>query len=158
MSTTKKYKAIAAMAENRVIGNAGDIPWHLPEDFKWFKKTTMGGILVMGRKTYDSIGRPLPGRETYVLSRSPRDIDGVHSFTDLEQIDQLETDKTIWIAGGAEIYKQMLPQCRELYLTRVHRKVEGDAFFPGFENDFTLKAIEMKTSDFTVEKWINNGS
>ena len=61
IDSSKKIKAIAAMSENRVIGNRGDIPWHLPEDFKWFKKTTMGDILVMGRKTYESIGRPLPG-------------------------------------------------------------------------------------------------
>ena len=79
----KTFKAIAAMAENRAIGNQGDIPWHLPEDFKWFKQTTMGAILVMGRKTYESIGRPLPGRETFVLSRTPREIRGVHSFTNL---------------------------------------------------------------------------
>ena len=64
------YRAIAAMAENRVIGNHNTIPWHLPEDFKWFKKTTMGQTLLMGRKTFDSIGRPLPGRQTIILSRN----------------------------------------------------------------------------------------
>lgn len=141
------------MSDNRVIGNAGDIPWHLPEDFKWFKKTTMGGILVMGRKTYESIGRPLPGRDTYVLSRTPREITGVHSFTDLEVLDNLETDQTIWIAGGGEIYKQMLDQCSDLYLTRVHRTVEGDAFFPNFEKQFTLNSVVSKTDDFTIEHW-----
>lgn len=148
------YKAIAAMSENRVIGNSGDIPWHLPEDFKWFKKTTMGDILVMGRKTYESIGRPLPGRDTYVLSRTPREITGVHSFTDLEVLDQLETDQTIWIAGGGEVYKQMLGKCSELYLTRVHRTVEGDAFFPEFENDFALNEIVEQNDDFTIERWL----
>ncbi len=148
------YKAIAAMAENRVIGNNGDIPWHLPEDFKWFKKTTMGQILVMGRKTYESIGRPLPGRQTFVLSRQPRDIQGVHSFTDLDMLDHLETDKVIWIAGGGEIYRQMLPRCSELYLTRIHRKVEGDAFFPEFEDDFELTEIVLQNDDFTIERWM----
>ncbi len=149
----KKFKAIAAMAENRVIGNQGDIPWHLPEDFKWFKQTTMGAILVMGRKTYESIGRPLPGRETFVLSRPPREIRGVHSFTNLGMLDHLETDKTIWIAGGGEIYKQMLPRCSELYLTRVHCKAEGDAFFPEFEDQFELAEIVLKNDDFTIERW-----
>lgn len=148
------YKAIAAMSENRVIGNAGDIPWHLPEDFKWFKKTTMGDILVMGRKTYESIGRPLPGRDTYVLSRTPREIAGVHSFTDLEALDHIETDQTIWIAGGGEVYKQMLSKCSELYLTRVLRTVGGDAFFPEFENDFSLEEIVKQNSDFTIERWL----
>ncbi|HAZ00531.1 MAG: dihydrofolate reductase [Puniceicoccaceae bacterium] len=150
------YKAIAAMSENRVIGNSGDIPWHLPKDFKWFKKTTMGAILVMGRKTYESIGRPLPGRDTYVLSRQPREIPGVHSFTDLEALDHLKTDQTIWIAGGGEVYKQMLHKCSELYLTRVHRTVEGDAFFPEFEDRFKLDSIIEKDGDFTIERWVKN--
>ena len=152
--SSKKFKAIAAMSENRVIGNRGDIPWHLPEDFKWFKKTTMGDILVMGRKTYESIGRPLPGRDTYVLSRTPREIAGVHSFTDLEALDHLKTNQTIWIAGGGEIYKQMLSKCSALYLTRVHRSVAGDAFFPEFESDFQLDSIMEKHDDFYIERWL----
>ena len=142
------------MSENRVIGNTGDIPWHLPEDFKWFKKTTMGGILVMGRKTHESIGRPLPGRDTYVLSRTPREIAGVHSFTDLEALDHLKTNQTIWIAGGGEIYKQMLGKCSELYLTRVHRSVAGDASFPEFESDFQLDSIMEKNDNFSIERWL----
>lgn len=154
MNSLKNFKAIAAMSKNRVIGNAGDIPWHLPEDFKWFKKTTMGDILVMGRKTYESIGRPLPGRDTYVLSRQPREIAGVHSFTNLKVLDHLETDRTIWIAGGGEVYKQMLDKCSELYLTRVHRTVEGDAFFPDFESLFSLDSIILKNDDFTIERWL----
>ena len=154
MNSSKKLKAIAAMAENRVIGNGGDIPWHIPADFKWFKQTTIGGILVMGRKTYDSIGRPLPGRDTYVLGRQPREIPGVHSFTNLEVLDHLETDKTIWIAGGGEIYAQMLPHCSELYLSRVHHKYDGDAFFPEFEDQFQLAEIMLKHDEFTVERWV----
>lgn len=156
MTQSHTYKAIAAMSENRVIGNRGDIPWHLPEDFKWFKKTTMGDILVMGRKTYESIGRPLPGRETFVLSHVPREIPGVHSFTDLGMLDRLETDKTIWIAGGAQIYELMLPRCDELYLTRVHRTVEGDATFPDFEDDFKRAEIITENDDFTIERWVRN--
>lgn len=151
-----QLKAIAAMAENRVIGNQGDIPWHLPEDFKWFKQTTMGGILIMGRKTYQSIGRPLPGRDTFVFSRSPQEIQGVHSFTDLEMLNHFNTDKTVWVAGGAEIYRQLLPKCSDLYLTRVHHSCEGDAFFPAFEADFTLQASVLETADFTVEHWTRN--
>ena len=154
IDSSKKIKAIAAMSENRVIGNRGDIPWHLPEDFKWFKKTTMGDILVMGRKTYESIGRPLPGRDTYVLSRTPREIAGVHSFTDLEALDHLKTNQTIWIAGGGEIYKQMLGKCSELYLTRVHRSVAGDTFFPEFESNFQLDSIMEKNDDFSIERWL----
>lgn len=150
----KCFKAIAAMSENRVIGNQGDIPWHLPEDFKWFKKTTMGDILVMGRKTYESIGRPLPGRETYVISRSPQTIEGVTCIQSLDTLKELNTEQTIWIAGGGEIYKQMLPRCSDLYLSRVHRTVEGDAYFPEFEDQFKLKEVVHQTEDFTVEHWI----
>lgn len=147
------FKAIAAMSQNRVIGSNGDIPWHLPDDFKWFKATTMGDILVMGRKTFESIGRPLPGRETFVLSRTPKNIDKVHCFTNLDALDKLTTDKTIWIAGGGEIYRQMLPKCTDLYLTRVHREVEGDAYFPDFEDAFRLDSTVLKHTEFTVEHW-----
>ena len=142
------------MAENRVIGNAGDIPWHLPADFKWFKKTTMGGILVMGRKTYESIGKPLPGRETFVLSRQKLDILGVQCFTDLRSIEDYDTEKTVWIAGGAEIYRQALPFCDEILLTRVHRKCEGDTFFPEFEDAFTFAEVIETNDDFTIERWM----
>jgi len=154
MNSPPTFKAIAAMSENRVIGDAGDIPWHLPADFKWFKKKTMGAILVMGRKTYESIGRPLPGRETYVLSRQAREIKGVRTFTDLAVLDHLDTDQTIWIAGGGEVYQQMLNKCSELYLTRVHRTLAGDAHFPEFEDAFKLEEIIEQNNDFTIERWV----
>ena len=144
------------MATNRVIGNKGQIPWHLPEDFKWFKRTTMNHILVMGRKTYESIGRPLPGRETFVLSRTYREIPSVQTVTDLSDLKKLKTDKIIWVVGGSEIYEQMLPLCSELYLTRIHQSVEGDAFFPEFETQFHLDANVMEQPEFTVERWLKN--
>jgi len=150
----KNFKAIAAMSENRVIGREGDMPWNLPEDFKWFKQATMGGIMIMGRKTYESIGKPLPGRETYVLSRQSLDIPGVTHFTDIGMLQELETDKTVWIAGGAEIYRQTLDDCDELYLTRVHRHCDGDTFFPEFENRFDLEEVLEKNDDFTIERWV----
>ena len=148
------FKAIAAMAENRAIGNKGKIPWHLPEDFKWFKQTTLGHFLVMGRKTYESIGRPLPGRKTFVLSRGQQAIPGVQTLASLTDLEQLETDKVIWIAGGSEIYRQMLPKCSELYLTRVHRSVQGDTFFPEFEDRFDLTDKPLERPEFTVERWL----
>ena len=84
------FKAIAAMSLNRVIGNANAIPWHLPEDFKWFKETTMGHVLAMGRKTFESIGRPLPGRETVILTRNPISFSGVQTIGSLEELGQAE--------------------------------------------------------------------
>ncbi|PXA05161.1 dihydrofolate reductase [Coraliomargarita sinensis] len=150
----KHFKAIAAMSENRVIGSDGDMPWNLPEDFKWFKQATMGGIMIMGRKTYESIGKPLPGRETYVLSRRELDIPGVTNITDISALQDLETDKTVWIAGGAEIYRQTLDDCDEVYLTRVHRQCEGDTFFPEFEDRFDFDEVLQKNEDFTIERWV----
>jgi len=149
------YKAIVAISENNVIGNNGDIPWHLPEDFKWFKQATMGGILIMGRKTYDSIGKPLPGRETIVVSRTETSIAGVRCISNLVELNNIDTTKTIWVVGGSEIYKQLLPQCSDLYVSRIHQVVEGDTFFPCFNAQFTLSSSSLYTDDFTVEHWKN---
>ena len=136
---------MAAMAENRVIGAGGRIPWHLPEDFAWFKRTTLGGTLVMGRKTFEAIGKPLPGRATVVLSRtpwrpptvggSPEEVRVVGGISELEPV-LAQLGRPVWIAGGAEIYRELLPRCEELLLTCVRGQPAGDAFFPPFENDF----------------------
>lgn len=147
------YRAIAAMAENRVIGNHNTIPWHLPEDFKWFKKTTMGQTLLMGRKTFDSIGRPLPGRQTIILSRNQLSIPNTQTVNTVESIESVATSDTIWIAGGAEIYQLMLPKCSDLYLTRVHQRPVGDTFFPEFENHFELATVIESNAEFSIEHW-----
>src|SRR5688572_14324316 len=135
------------MSLNRVIGQGNKIPWHLPEDFKWFKKMTTGNIVVMGRKTFESIGKPLPNRTTIVLSRSGFSYPGVQTITDLSEL-QLE-ERDIFICGGAQIYEQTLPLCSDLYLTLVKRTVEGDAFFPSFEQLFKPVEEIMSTSEFT---------
>ena len=147
------YRAIAAMAENRVIGNHNTIPWHLPEDFKWFKKTTMGQTLLMGRKTFDSIGRPLPGRQTIILSRNQLLIPNTQTVNTIESIESVATSETIWIAGGAEIYQLMLPMCTDLYLTRVHQRPVGDTFFPDFENHFESATVIQSNAEFSIEHW-----
>jgi len=140
-SRVKPFKAIAAMSLNRVIGAGSRIPWHLPEDFKWFKEMTTGQVIVMGRKTFEAIGKPLPNRTTIVLSRSQQRIPGVETISSLNQIDPASgrmAGRNIFICGGAEVYKQALPMCSDLYLTLVKRVVEGDILFPPFENDFEL--------------------
>src|SRR3990172_7027461 len=134
----KPFQAIAAMSLNRVIGVGNKIPWHLPEDFKWFKKITTGHVIVMGRKTFESIGQPLPNRETVVLSRSQFSTPGVKTIHSLEALPALSDGREIFICGGAQIYAQALPLCSDLYLTLVKRTVEGDAFFPSFEDQFEL--------------------
>ncbi len=155
MPQNQTWRAIAAMSQNRVIGNGSEIPWRISEDFKWFKETTMGGVLVMGRKTWDSIGRPLPGRKTAVVSRSQLSLpDGVDLLDGLEAIDKRGYTDPIWICGGAEIYRQSLSRCQKLYLTLVKREVEGDAFFPDFEDQFQLDSVIRDESDFQIRKYL----
>ena len=141
------------MSENRVIGQGGKIPWHLPEDFKWFKKMTTGQIVLMGRKTFVSIGRPLPNRTTIVLSRGGFSFPGVQTISDLGQIDwpgAAMARQRVFICGGAQLYAQTLPRCSDLYLTIVKRVVEGDAFFPSFESQFELAEEILDNPDFKI--------
>ena len=151
----KHFKAIAAMSENRVIGAANKIPWHLPEDFKWFKKMTTGNVIVMGRKTFESIGKPLPNRETIVLTRGPWQHPGVRTISDLAQIDPAKEAREIFICGGAQVYEQALPLCSDLYLTLVKRVVEGDAFFPRFEDRFEPVAEILDCAEFKIVHYRN---
>ena len=144
------FTAIAAMSENRVIGRGSQIPWHLPEDFKWFKQTTLGHVLVMGRKTFESIGRPLPGRETIVLTRSGFSHPGVTTARTLEEVEAKVADRQVFIAGGAEIYRLALPRCSDLYLTLVKRTVDGDVLFPPFEEQFELLAELRDTPELKI--------
>ena len=156
----KHFKAIAAMSENRVIGVGNKIPWHLPEDFKWFKKMTMGNVVVMGRKTFESIGKPLPGRETIVLSRSGFAHPGVRTVSSLEAIDPSDptlAGKDVFICGGSEIYAQALLRCSDLFITLVKRRVEGDAFFPPFENQFKLAEELADNAEFKILHYRNRG-
>ncbi|MBA4147581.1 MAG: dihydrofolate reductase [Verrucomicrobia bacterium] len=145
----KAFKAIAAMSENRVIGQGNKIPWHLPEDFKWFKQVTTGNVIVMGRKTFESIGRPLPNRTTIVLSRSDFSHPGVQTISSLEALPEV-SGQEIFICGGAQIYEQTLPLCSDLYLTLVKRVVDGDAFFPPFENNFELAEVVRDCEEFKI--------
>lgn len=146
----KQFKAIAAMSSNRVIGNRNKIPWHLPEDFKWFKRMTTGNIIVMGRKTFESIGKPLPNRTTVVLSRSGFSYPGVQTIKDMAELRPESDTRDIFICGGADVYAQALPLCSDLYLTLVKRTVEGDAFFPPFEHLFEPAEQIINTPDFTI--------
>ena len=140
------------MSLNRVIGNGNKIPWHLPEDFKWFKATTTGHIIVMGRKTFESIGRPLPNRETIVLSRSNFSYPGVKTIHNLEELPMV-ADRQVFICGGAQIYEQALPLCSEILLTLVNREVEGDTFFPRFEDQFQLAEEIRDTPEFKILRY-----
>ena len=126
---------IAAVSRNRVIGLENRLPWKLPEDLRRFKRLTMGHHLILGRKTFDSIGRLLPGREMVVVTRQPAlDLKGVQVVHSVEEALELSsTDDEVFIGGGEQIYRQTLARADRLYLTHVHGNFEGDAFFPEFE-------------------------
>jgi len=163
----KPLKAIVATTLNGVIGKDNTIPWHIPEDFKFFKKTTMGHILVMGRKTYESIGRPLPGRKTIVLTSNPdsvqhKEVDTISSIKELENI-HTEENQDIFICGGARVYKELLPYCSDLYLTLVNKEIEGDTCFPDFKNLFNRHTVIednelFKIIHYTSKASISNGT
>lgn len=147
-------KAIAAMAAHRVIGAGGTIPWHLPEDFRFFKKTTISHTIVMGRKTYESLGKPLPGRCNIVLTRSKISIPGVTVINNVEELNDLgiATDE-IFVIGGEEIYRLLLPECDELLITHVSKDVPGDTFFPNFEEEFDEGTTLLTTGDFVIKQY-----
>ncbi len=141
------------MSLNRVIGAGNRIPWHLPEDFKWFKRMTTGQVIVMGRRTFESIGKPLPNRTTIVLTRSAGSIPGVQTLSDLRLLDPIDptvAGRQIFICGGAQVYRQALPLCSDLYLTLVQRVVEGDLLFPPFEDQFALVEEVLTRPEFKV--------
>ncbi len=141
------------MSLNRVIGADNRIPWHLPEDFKFFKKMTTGQVIVMGRRTFESIGRPLPNRLTVVLTRSAVAIPGVEIVADLSHLNPdapAYAGRQIFICGGAQVYAQALPLCSDLYLTLVKRVVLGDTFFPSFEDQFQRGEELLDCPDFQI--------
>ncbi|MEM7481001.1 MAG: dihydrofolate reductase [Acidobacteriota bacterium] len=128
------FSILVATAENGVIGRDGDLPWRLPADLERFKALTMGHHLIMGRKTWDSIGRPLPGRTSVVVSRTspqlPEEVVVVNSVDRALKVARRAGDEEPFVVGGAEIYRQVMDSASRLYLTRVHAEVEGDTFFP----------------------------
>jgi dihydrofolate reductase len=152
--TSHKIAAIVAMDEGRVIGKAGALPWHLPEDLAHFKRLTTGHIVIMGRKTWDSLPakfRPLPGRTNIVISRSPQELkvpQGVYACSSVTEAISMgdsiaAPSQILWIIGGAQIYKESIPLCDELYVTAVHGYHVGDAHLPDFESSFAQVDEEM---------------
>lgn len=143
-----KTSLIVAMADNNVIGKDNQMPWHLPEDLKYFKRVTMAKPVIMGRKTFESIGRPLPGRQNIVITRqTDLELAGADVVHSLEQAVELAKQDTaieeVMIIGGAEIYKQSLELVDQMFITHIDLAVEGDAFFPQIDwPQFELTAEE----------------
>ncbi len=228
VQTECPFQAIAAMSLNRAIGKENRIPWHLSEDFQWFKSKTIGHVLVMGRKTFESLRRPLPNRRIIVLTRHPQKLINAHPgifgkfrewcgekkfhewrggkevegqlgsdfqfdflrrlFVKAERqldfqsrlfIPKMETrggynllllssvniltefcyrfDRCVFVCGGAEVYRQLLPYCSDIFLTRVKREVDGDCFFPPFEDGFKRREIMWECEAFQIEHWRRRG-
>ena len=146
-----KLALICAMAENRTIGRNNSLPWHLSEDLKYFKRTTMGNSIIMGRKTWESIGRPLPGRTNIVITTNPDYVaQGIKVVNSLQaaiklakSISIIDGSEEAFVIGGAGLYKEALPHAELFHLTRVHAEVEGDTFLAEFnENEWTEVARE----------------
>ena len=135
MKAQAPLSLVVAIAENGVIGRGNQLPWRLPADLQHFKDLTLGHSLLMGRKTYDSIGRPLPGRRTVVLSHNPDlRIEGCIVVTSLrEALALVSPDQELMVVGGADVYQLCLPHSRRIYLTRVHANVDGDTLFPAVD-------------------------
>ena len=147
-------KAIAAVSLNRVIGRGGDLPWRLPEDLQWFKRITSGHAILMGRKTWESLGRALPNRRNLVLSRSLEAVDDMEVIRSLDELDDLSIEGDLFVIGGGELYEQLLPECSELYLTTVLRELsDGDVFFPRHEGLFEPVETLAETKDFVLRRW-----
>lgn len=129
---------IAAVSENGVIGVDNKLPWYIPDDLKRFKKLTSGNVVIMGRKTYDSIGKPLPNRLNIVISRNKElNIPGcIVANSMVQAIRKAGTDKDIFIIGGGEIYNKGFTFAERIYLTKVHQEVEGDTTFPEIDTEF----------------------
>ncbi|MFC5050456.1 dihydrofolate reductase [Rubritalea spongiae] len=150
-----KLIAMVAMTSDRVIGKENDLPWHLPEDLQLFKKTTSGHPIVMGRKTYESIGRPLPKRQNIVITRdrewSAEGVDVVHSPEAVRELDL--QDETVFIIGGAEIFAHFMPYIDELLVSHVYKNYEGDTFFPEFVEYFTDYEMVEKFDGFELRRY-----
>lgn len=150
----KSFKAVVAMSLNRVMGKDGGLPWHLPEELRWFKELTTGNVVIMGRRTWESIGRPLPNRENVVLTRSKDTISNVRTIRSLSELDPGSDRRDYFVIGGAQVFEAALPVCSEIYLTLVKREVSGDVFLPPFEDEFQLKEIIRDTPEFAIQHFV----
>lgn len=148
---------IAAVAKNNVIGKNGITPWNIPEEMALFTKATLGHVLIVGRKTYEAIGRPLPNRTTIVISRTMRK----HSSPEVtvcgniqEALEACESAKTVFVIGGASIYDQMMPFASEMYISHLHEAFEGDSYFPPIDPNSWHLSESKEFPRFTHSRYV----
>ena len=143
---------IVAVAEDNVIGKDNRLPWHFSSDLKHFKKLTMGNTIIMGRKTFESIGKPLPGRDNFVLSKSQTAGDSrFRFFNSFEGALKAAKTQKVFIVGGASLYKQTVPLVDGIYMTRIFARYEGDTFYPEIPSYFEEKSKEKLQEDPKIE-------
>ena len=152
----KRVVLVAAVADNGVIGRGGDIPWHLPEDLRHFRATTIGNTVLMGRRTYDSIGRPLPGRANVVITRNPawsaEGVHVVHSVDEgIERAQDLEGD--VMVIGGGGVYAAALDVADEQVLTEVHATPEGDTYYPDWDRSQWREVSRTPHDGYDFVRW-----
>ena len=136
---------IVAFANNQVIGNKGCIPWKIKGEQKRFKELTTGNVVIMGRRSYEEIGRPLPNRRTIVVSGTKNfDAENCYTAKSLEEAIKLAGDKNIYISGGARLYEEALPLVEKMYITEIDCDIEGDTYFPEFDKDMFKKEISER--------------
>jgi dihydrofolate reductase len=157
MSAMPKLTAIVAMTPGRVIGRDGGLPWHLPGDLAFFKRTTVGHPVVMGRKTWDSIGRPLPKRRNLVLTRDAGwHADGaepLHAPAELAGFPGISEGDRVFVIGGAAVYEAFMPWLEDLLVSHLHAEHPGDTWFPEFEQWFPCCETVETHPEFTVRRW-----
>jgi len=156
MTEGKRVVLVAAVADNGVIGNGGDIPWSIPEDMRHFRQVTTGNTVVMGRKTFDSIGRPLPGRTNIVVTRQPAwTHDGVNVAGGLEDAIALAQgfDGDIMVIGGGQLYAEALHRADEQILTEVHQTPQGDTHYPRFSREQWVETKREKYDGYDFVWW-----
>lgn len=146
---------IAAVAENRVIGKDGRMPWDIPEDLEHFKRLTTGNAVIMGRKTYEGIGRPLPERRNIILSKTQK-FDGENCVTvsSPEEAIREAGDRDIFVIGGEEVFRMFLPMAEVLYLTEIEREYEGDTFFPPFPPSEFERSAERRSETPVPHRYV----
>ena len=155
-----KWNAIVAMSENRVIGRSNRLPWRIPSDMAWFNEITDGQILVMGRKTLESMKTLRPRNSYLVLTRDKGyappapNVEVIHDLADIPAGGET-SGRGVWICGGSAIYRKTLPKCRYLYITTVKMTCEGDAFFPPFEDLFGLEETISEDSQIIIQRYKN---
>ena len=145
---------IVAMTPERVIGKDGGLPWHIPDDLKFFKKHTTGHPILMGRKTFDSIGKPLPKRENIVLTNDPAwhhdGVEIIHHPRDLK--DHPLINQQIFVIGGSQIYEFFMPMMSDLIITHIKKSYEGDTYFPEYESEFPKIELIWEQEEFTIQR------